>query len=147
MIVTEIYLRLLCHVAYFFLSLVAGFLGVLWVGVRLIGDNPGALFGGILSFFACFLFCLSVEALWRSRLLRGGSLGRVALELVCALSAGLAASWFAGRFLWADYEFTGFAWPMFRFLVVFQAIDAAVYWAAKWFAGLPSAYSPGFWRR
>lgn len=134
----DIYLRLVRHVAFFFIALTAGVIGVFTVGLRLTGDNPGALFGGMACFFLSFLALAGLEALWVGRLFRGGGWWKPGLEVLISLLAVFGAILAVERFFWVAFDFFGEGWQMMLFTFAFLAVDSLLYWlmkkAAAWLA-------------
>lgn len=127
----NVYLRLVRHIAFFFIALTAGMIGVFTVGLRLTGDNPGALFGGMACFFFSFLVLVGLEALWVGRLFREAGWWRPAVEVLISVLAVFGAILAVERFFWVGYDFFGEGWEMMLFTFAFLAIDALLYWLMK----------------
>lgn len=55
------------HLLWWVVAIPAGFLGVFLVGVPVMGDNPGAIFGGLLTFWATYWGLVWLQALFIDR--------------------------------------------------------------------------------
>jgi hypothetical protein len=126
------YLRFARHAVFLLIALIAGSVGVFWVGVRMIGDNPGALFGGVACFLLAFSALVGIESIWISRIFRGGRWLGLFAEITlsfCAVVGGLEITERIG--LSALSIFAYGQWEMALFVCVFLALDCLLYWLGK----------------
>jgi len=126
----RIFLQVALHTFFLLVAMGTFPFGVFMVGVRVIGDNPGALFGGALTFLICYLGLVGVEVLIRDGFLRhlrqrrlkmalsvaGVALGRVILS-VLAIDFASQFSLFGGLIPNAEDNFLP-ALALFGVLVI-----------------------------